>query len=206
MLWYANQPLGSEPRFRTVTVTCGNLVRQVTASGQLNPIIKVDVGSQISGNIQKLFVDFNSVVKEGQLLAQIDPGTYEANVLQAQGNLAHARSELKLATINAERAKALRAGSLKPHQIVTRATMAANAQFSLFRPFTNDLTETPFNRFFSFMIVFISIRSRFFSCLRTLRTLWRSPSWTIRQQTKWAPFWRYRRLSDCFVGSEGFPA
>src|SRR5260370_1409387 len=85
--WYVNQPLNSEPRFRTVTVARGNLARVVTASGQLNPIIKVDVGSQISGNIQKLEVDFNSNVKEGQLLAQIDPGTYEANVLQAQGNL-----------------------------------------------------------------------------------------------------------------------
>src|SRR5204862_4358857 len=111
---YIHQPSSSEPKFRTVTVTRGNLARVVTASGQLNPIIKVDVGSQISGNIQKLFVDFNSAVKEGQLLAQLDPGTYEANVLQAQGNLAHAQAELKLATINAELSKALRAGSLNP--------------------------------------------------------------------------------------------
>src|SRR5258705_10503108 len=77
--WYVNQPISSEPRFRTAQVMRGNLARVVTASGQLNPVVKVDVGSQISGNIQKLFVDFNSVVKEWQLLAQIDPGTYEAN-------------------------------------------------------------------------------------------------------------------------------
>ena len=112
--WYANQPLNSGPAFKTVSVTRGNIVRAVTASGQLNPIVKVDVGSQISGNIQKLFVDFNSVVKESQLLAEIDPGTYEANVLQAQGNLARAQAALKLATINAGRAKALRADSLNP--------------------------------------------------------------------------------------------
>ena len=110
--WYLNQPQNSEPKFRTATVTRGDLARVVTASGQLNPIVKVEVGSQISGNIQKLFVDFNSFVKEGQLLAQIDPGTYEANVLQAQGNLARAQAGLRLATINAGRAKALRVDSL----------------------------------------------------------------------------------------------
>ena len=71
--WYVNQPLGGEPKFLTVPVTRGNLARLVTASGQLNPVVKVEVGSQISGNIQKLLVDFNSVVKEGQLLAEIDP-------------------------------------------------------------------------------------------------------------------------------------
>jgi HlyD family secretion protein len=112
--WYASQPVSSGPAFKTVSVTRGNIVRAVTASGQLNPIIKVDVGSQISGNIQKLFVDYNSIVKVGQLLAQLDPGTYEANVLQAQGNLARAQAALKLATINAERARKLRADSLNP--------------------------------------------------------------------------------------------
>jgi len=110
--WYVNQPFSSTPRFQTVPVTRGNVTKAVTASGQLNPVVKVDIGSQISGNIQKLFVDFNSTVKEGQLLAQIDPGTYEANLLQAKGNLGHAQAELKLASINAQRAKALRTDNL----------------------------------------------------------------------------------------------
>src|SRR5262245_36004750 len=107
-VWYVNQPLSSsEPKYETDKVSRGNLARVVTASGQLNPVVKVDISSQISGNIEKLFVDFNSVVKEGQLLAQIDAGTYEANLLQAQGNRAHAQAALKLATVNAQRAKAL---------------------------------------------------------------------------------------------------
>jgi len=110
--WYANQPVNTTPRFQTVPVTRGDITRTITASGQLIPVVSVDVGSQISGNIQKLFVDFNSIVKAGQLLAQIDPATYEANVLQAQGNLAHARAALRLATVNAERARALRADTL----------------------------------------------------------------------------------------------
>jgi HlyD family secretion protein len=112
--WYATQAPGSGPKFQTRSLTRGDLKKVVTASGQLIPVIKVDIGSQISGNIQKLFADFNSTVKEGQLLAQIDPGTYEANLLQAQGNLAHAQAELKLAAINEKRARALRADQLNP--------------------------------------------------------------------------------------------
>lgn len=106
--WYANQLPGNGLKFQTAAVTRGSVIRVVSASGQLNPVLRVEVGSQISGNIQKLFADFNSTVKEGQLLAQIDPATYEANVLQAKGNLAQARAALKLATIDAERAQALR--------------------------------------------------------------------------------------------------
>lgn len=110
--WYADPAQDEAPRVQTAQVTRGDLVRAVTASGQLSPVIRVEVGSQISGNIQKLFVDFNSLVKEGQLLAQIDPGTYEANLLEAEGNLAHARAALKLARVNADRARALRADRL----------------------------------------------------------------------------------------------
>jgi HlyD family secretion protein len=106
--WYANQPPGNGLKFQTADITRGSVTRVVSASGQLNPVLRVEVGSQISGNIQKLFADFNATVKEGQLLAQIDPATYEANVLQAKGNLAQARAALKLATIDAERAQALR--------------------------------------------------------------------------------------------------
>jgi HlyD family secretion protein len=96
------------PQFQSATVARGELVQGVTASGQLNPVIKVQVGSQISGNIQKLFADFNSPVKEGQVIAQLDPSTYQAYVLQAEGILASAKAALELAQANFDRAKALR--------------------------------------------------------------------------------------------------
>src|SRR6058998_2385351 len=110
--WYLNQPAGTTFEYETSLVSRGVLTQVVTASGQLNPVVKVEVGSQISGIIQKLFVDFNSPVREGQVIAQLDAATYEANLIQAQGNLANAKAAAELAQLNAERAKALQTEKL----------------------------------------------------------------------------------------------
>src|SRR5439155_17299392 len=85
-----------------------------TATGQLNPVTNVQVGCQISGTIQKLFVDFNSPVTQGQVVAQIDAATYQANLLQAEGDLANAKAALELAQINAGRSKDLFTNKLIP--------------------------------------------------------------------------------------------
>jgi HlyD family secretion protein len=95
------------PEFQIVAVSRGSLVQAIAATGQLAPLINVEVGSQISGRIHRIHVDFNSEVKEGQLLAEIDPVTFEANVNQARGELVSAKAGLTLARANAERAKAL---------------------------------------------------------------------------------------------------
>jgi len=76
-------------KYQTTTVTRGPLTQAVTAIGTLNPVVNVQVGSQVSGNIQKLFVDFNSEVKAGQVVAQIDPALFQATLTQAEGDLAH---------------------------------------------------------------------------------------------------------------------
>jgi HlyD family secretion protein len=110
--WYFNQPSGSPLHYETAAVTRGELTQVVTASGQLNPLVKVDVGSQISGIIQKLVVDFNASVTAGQVIAQLDAATYEANLIQAQGNLANAKAAAELAQLNAERAKTLQTEKL----------------------------------------------------------------------------------------------
>ncbi len=110
--WYLNRPSGNPLQYETTLVTRGELTQVVTASGQLNPLVKVEVGSQISGIIQKLSVDFNSPVTEGQVIAQLDAATYEANLIQAQGNLANAKAAAELAQLNAERAKTLQAEKL----------------------------------------------------------------------------------------------
>ncbi len=112
--WYLNRPGTDAPLYQAATLSRGELFQSVTASGQLNPVVKVEVGSQISGSIQKLFADFNSPVKEGQIVARIDPATYEAALIQAEGSLATAKAALELAQINANRAKALRAENLIP--------------------------------------------------------------------------------------------
>src|SRR6187551_2366251 len=79
---------GSSATFQTAPVTRGPITQAVTATGTLNPVQNVQVGSQVSGNIQKLFVDFNSVVKAGDVVAQIDPALFKATVTQAEGDLA----------------------------------------------------------------------------------------------------------------------
>src|SRR5438034_23201 len=112
LCWFLNQPVGSTFEYETSLVSRGDLAQVVTASGQLNPVVKVEVGSQISGIIEQLFVDFNSPVKEGQLLAQLDPAAYEANLIQAQGNLASVKAALELVQLNADRARALQADKL----------------------------------------------------------------------------------------------
>ena len=110
--WWWNRLPVELPQFQTVTLRRGELVQIVTASGQLNPMVKVEVGSQISGIIQKLLADFNSPVKEGQVVAQLDAATYEANLIQAEGNLANAKAALELAKLNAARAQALQTNTL----------------------------------------------------------------------------------------------
>src|SRR5688572_9910295 len=98
---------GSGQNFQTVAVTRGPITQAVTATGTLNPVQNVQVGSQVSGNIQKLFADFNSIVKAGQVIAQIDPVVFQANVNQAEGELANAQAALELAKLNAARTQAL---------------------------------------------------------------------------------------------------
>ena len=91
-------------QYRIATVARGELVQTVTASGTLNPVVNVQVGSQISGRISKLYVDFNSPVTSNQIIAEIDPSTYRANVQRAQGDLSSARASLELALVEARRA------------------------------------------------------------------------------------------------------
>src|SRR5213596_3112076 len=88
-------------------VTRGPITQAVTATGTLNPVVNVQVGSQVSGNIAKLFADFNSQVKAGQVVAQIDPALFQATVTQAEGDLANAQAALELARVNAKRTQDL---------------------------------------------------------------------------------------------------
>src|SRR6201993_4276730 len=98
---------GGAENYQIATVTRGAITQAVTATGTLNPVVNVQVGSQVSGNIQKLFADFNSQVKAGQVVAQIDPALFQAAVTQAEGDLASAQAALELAKVNASRIEAL---------------------------------------------------------------------------------------------------
>jgi HlyD family secretion protein len=82
------------PSYRTEPVTRGDIQAAVTATGTVNAVTTVQVGTQVSGTIRTLYVDFNSRVKKGQLIAQIDPSTFEAQVQQAEANLHSAQANL----------------------------------------------------------------------------------------------------------------
>lgn len=83
------------PRFKTESLTRGSIVSQVIATGTVNPVTLVQVGSQVSGTIQKLFADFNSVVRNGQIIAQIDPALFQAKVDQTEADLKNAKAFLE---------------------------------------------------------------------------------------------------------------
>jgi len=93
-IWYW-WSFGTQPvQYNTTPVDRGPITAIVTATGTVNPVVSVQVGSQVSGKIAKLFADFNSVVKEGQLLAQIDEQPFQARVSQAQAALKSATGNL----------------------------------------------------------------------------------------------------------------
>jgi HlyD family secretion protein len=94
-------------QFQAATVTRGPITQAVSATGTLNPVVNVQVGSQVSGNIAKLFADFNSQVKAGQVVAEIDPVLFQAAVTQAEGDLASVQAALEFAKVNATRIQAL---------------------------------------------------------------------------------------------------
>jgi len=79
----------------------------VTATGEIQPVYKVDVGTQVSGKVEKLYVDFNSEVKKGDLLAELDRSTLSEQVQQAEAQLSNAQSNLTLAQRTYDRTKAL---------------------------------------------------------------------------------------------------
>src|SRR5437879_12142798 len=85
--WYFARGRNSAAQYQTAQVARGDLTQLVTATGQIGPVVNVQVGSQISGIIKKMFVDYNSVVKSNQIIGQIDPSSYQVTVLRPQAEL-----------------------------------------------------------------------------------------------------------------------
>jgi HlyD family secretion protein len=112
--WYVKGHHAEDPDYQTATVTRGDMIQYVTATGQVNPVTNVQVGSQISGIVSKLYADWNSQVSNGQVVALIDPATYQANVLQAQSDLVNSQAALELAQVNERRSKELLGSKLIP--------------------------------------------------------------------------------------------
>ncbi|TAK66882.1 MAG: HlyD family efflux transporter periplasmic adaptor subunit [Betaproteobacteria bacterium] len=101
---------GDEPAYRFGKVERGPITAAVAATGTLNPVKSVLVGSQVSGQIKELFVDFNSVVKQDQVIARIDPESFELRVRQAMADLEATRATVltQMAGVGAQRAEVSR--------------------------------------------------------------------------------------------------
>lgn len=99
----------SEPAFRTEKASIGDIISTVTATGTINPVTTVEVGTQVSGTIKQIFADYNSPVKKGQLIAQIDPASLEAQAEQSKASLALAKAnETKAAASLADAERTLK--------------------------------------------------------------------------------------------------
>ena len=98
ILFYVNRD-GKKAVYKTEKISRGEVKSVVTATGTVNAVTTVSVGTQVSGTIRTLFADFNSPVKKGQLLAQIDPATFRAQVDQARANLLSAQANLEKAGV-----------------------------------------------------------------------------------------------------------
>src|SRR5439155_19016067 len=87
-----SQSIGNAPKYRLAKVERGALTAAVSATGNLNAVITVQVGSQVSGQIKELLVDFNSVVEKAQVVGRIDPEIFQAKGNQAKAELDSARA------------------------------------------------------------------------------------------------------------------
>ncbi len=96
--YYKTRSAGVVP-YRTASVERGDVSETVTATGTINAVTTVQVGSQVSGTVVQLFADFNSRVRKGQVIARIDPSKYKADLDQSRGNLANANAQVEKARI-----------------------------------------------------------------------------------------------------------
>jgi len=103
-----------EPKYRTSPVDKGNITQTVTATGTLSAVKTVQVGSQVSGIIAKLYADFNSVVKKGQLVAELDPTPFQEKINQNAAALEKAKVDARNAEISLRRQTALKQQGLAP--------------------------------------------------------------------------------------------
>ncbi|HKV06261.1 MAG TPA: efflux RND transporter periplasmic adaptor subunit [Candidatus Acidoferrales bacterium] len=101
-IWYYVRSKSADPKYTTAVIRRGDLTAAVQATGTINALTTVPVGSYVSGTVEYIFADFNTRVQGGQVLAQLDPAIYEAQVTQARGNLENAKANLVTLAANVQ--------------------------------------------------------------------------------------------------------
>jgi len=104
--WWSQRSAQAAVQYRTALIERGPLQASVSASGTVNPVTQVSVGTQVSGQVRAVHVDFNTEVKAGQLIAEIDPQTFEYRVSSAQADVNAARAAVAIAVANAASSRA----------------------------------------------------------------------------------------------------
>lgn len=113
-LWILLSAKSDKVEYVTVNITRGDIRHVVTATGEINPVNTVSVGSQVSGTIEDIFVDYNSHVNKGDLLLKIEPSVLQASVDEAKASLDAAKSQLNLAKVEYESNRELYKNDLLP--------------------------------------------------------------------------------------------
>lgn len=131
--WQRSNAKPIEKRYQFETVRRGELVQTVTASGTLNPLTLVSVGTQVSGTVSALRADFNDKVEQGQVLLELDATTYRATVEQSMGEVANAQAQLKLANAEEARMRQLFAQEYVSRQDLDRAVQGRETAQALLR-------------------------------------------------------------------------
>ena len=126
----AHQP-SIEERYRTQALETGDVTQTVSANGTLNPVVLVNVGTQVSGTVKKLYVDFNDQVKQGQVLMELDPAVYQAQVDLSAASVSNARAALDLAQANEARARELFRKEYISRQELDQAVQALKSAHAL---------------------------------------------------------------------------
>jgi HlyD family secretion protein len=136
------------PEFQVTKVARGDITQSVTATGDLQPVVTVDIGAQVSGQIKEVFVDFNSKVKAGDILARIDEATPTQRLKQAEADLESTKATNRLLQLGADRTRELFAKKLVSQQeldsaeaqlaqsnatMLTRTAAVENAKLDLSR-------------------------------------------------------------------------
>lgn len=133
--WLMLDKTPAENRYVTATVERGAITQTVSANGTLNPVTLVNVGSQVSGIVSKIYADFNDHVKAGQILLELDPALIQAQLQQSMANMENARATLELAQANEARTRGLFAQEYVTHQELDQAVQvlkSARAQLSVY--------------------------------------------------------------------------
>lgn len=129
--YFAAKPK-DEVKWRTAKVDRGNVTQRISATGTVNAMVQVAVGTQVSGVISALYVDYNSLVKKGQLIAQIDPTVWQTQLQDAQASLLRAQAAYDFAQADYDRSKRLAADKLLADQdLDTKATALKTAKGNL---------------------------------------------------------------------------